>query len=481
MALQDDTNIQNQNNGNQQTQLTVVMVPLPAQGHLNQLLHLSLLISSYGNIPVHFVGTATHNRQAKVRVHGWDPLSISNIHFHQFHVPSYQTPPPNPNAQTKFPYQLLPSFNASINLREPIFTLLQELSSTTKRLVVIHDSLMPYVIQDVHSISNAESYCFDSTSAFTYYTFLWEKMGKPKLPDQLELLESFGCFPSFDSCVPPEMAEFIRIQVESGVINSGNLYNTCRAIEGPFLDLIAKAKMSETHRQWAIGPLNPIVVINEEKQGSNKRHHCLDWLDKQAPNSVIFISFGSTTSLSDQEVEEIAIGLEKSEQKFIWVVRDADKGDVFDGEVRRAQLPEGFEERMEKRGIILRDWAPQLEILGHLSTGGFMSHCGWNSCIESITMGVPVAAWPMHSDQPRNALLLEKVLKIGLIVSDWSRRDDLVTSVVVENVVRRLMDSAEGEEMRRRVGELSKVVKESVMDGGVSRLELDSFIAHIRR
>ncbi|KAL3533746.1 hypothetical protein ACH5RR_007267 [Cinchona calisaya] len=231
------------------------------------------------------------------------------------------------------------------------------------------------------------------------------------------------------------MTEFIRIQVESRVIKSGNLYITCRAMEGPFLDLIAKAKMSETDRQWAI----------------------------------------------DQKVEEIAIELEKSEQKFIWVLRDANKGHAFDGEVRRAQLPEGFEERMEKRGMILRDWAPQLGILGHLSTVGFISHCGWNSCIESITMGVPVAAWPMHSDQPRNALLLEKVLKIGQIVSDWSRRDEPVTSVVVENVVRRLMDSAEGEEMRQRIGELSKVVKESVMDGGVSRLELDSFIAHIRR
>ncbi|KAL3533747.1 hypothetical protein ACH5RR_007268 [Cinchona calisaya] len=221
-------------------------------------------------------------------------------------------------------------------------------------------------------------------------------------------------------------------------------------------------------------------TVNEEKPGSKKRHHCLDWLDKQAPNSVIFVSFRSTTSLSDQEVEEIAIGLEKSEQKFIWVVRDAHKGDVFDGEFRRARLPEGFEERMEKGRIILRDWAPQLEILGHLSTGGFMSHCGWNSCIESITMGVPVAAWPMHSDQPRNALLLEKVLKIGLIVSDWSRRVELVISVAVENAVRRL-ELAEGEEMRRRVGELSKVVRESVMDGGACRLEMDSFIAHIRR
>ena len=144
-------------------------------------------------------------------------------------------------------------------------------------------------------------------------------------------------------------------------------------------------------------------------------------------------------------------------------------------------MPGGFEERTEGRGIIVRDWAPQLEILGHSSTGGFMSHCGWNSCIESISMGVPVAAWPMHSDQPRNAILLEKVLKIGLKVRDWSKQNELVTSITVENAVRRLMDSAEGEEMWQTAKLLSKAVKDSVMEGGVSRLEMDSFIAHIRR
>lgn len=113
------------------------------------------------------------------------------------------------------------------------------------------------------------------------------------------------------------------------------------------------------------------------------------------------MSFGTTSSLSDKEIEELAIRLEKSLQKFIWVLRDADKADVFAGEERRAQLPEGYEVRLKGRGVIVIDWAPQLEILAHPSTGCFMSHCGWNSCMESISMGVPIAAWPMHSDQPR--------------------------------------------------------------------------------
>ncbi|PHU16716.1 putative cis-zeatin O-glucosyltransferase [Capsicum chinense] len=109
----------------------------------------------------------------------------------------------------------------------------------------------------------------------------------------------------------------------------------------------------------------------------------------------------------------LAIGLEKSLQKFIWVLRDADRGDVFTSEGRKVQLPEGYEERIKGRGII---GAAQLEILAHSSTDGFMSHCGWNSCMESMSFGVPIAARPMHSDQPRNSQLVTKYLKIGLIV-----------------------------------------------------------------
>ncbi|KAM3288718.1 hypothetical protein P3S67_022148 [Capsicum chacoense] len=101
--------------------------------------------------------------------------------------------------------------------------------------------------------------------------------------------------------------------------------------------------------------------------------------------------------------------------------------------------------------------------------------------MESISMGVPIAAWPMHSDQPRNSQLVTKFLKIGLIVRHWERRDELVTSEIVENSVRTLMGPPAGDEMRKRASELSVIVKQSVMDGGGNITEMDSFIAHITR
>ncbi|KAK4404841.1 Zeatin O-glucosyltransferase [Sesamum angolense] len=312
--------------------VAVVMVPLPLQGHLNQLLHLSRLVSAY----------------------------------------SIPQPSPRPNAAIKFPTQILPLLRALTLFRQPVYDLVQRISATVGRVVVVYDSMMPYVVQDICSIPNAESYCFQSISAFSLYSFYWEATGKPVLPTEAELVEEV---PSMEGCFPPEFAEISKL---------------------------------------------PKTLEN-----------------------------------STQETFTTHLVLSKASSRSSYgVLRDADKGDVFEGEVRRAPLPENYEERVEGRGLIVREWAPQLEILGHPSTGGFISHCGWNSCIESISMGVPIAAWPMHSDQPRNAVLITKVLRIGVEIKDWSRRDEVVSSRTVEKSVRRLMASGEGDEIRKRAEEL---------------------------
>lgn len=464
--------------GFHQTQVVVVIVPFPAQGHLNQLLHLSRLISSF-NIPVHYVGTPSHNLQATLRIQGWDPKnsSLPNLHFHAFKIPPFVSPLPNPHAETNFPSHLLPSFEASsLHLRKPVASLLQSLSSKARRVIVIHDSLMASMVQDAAGIVNAETYTFHSVSAFTMFLFFWEVMGKP----QVEMEEGFHLpeAPSLDGCFTAQFSDFISAQYEFNKFSNGILYNTTRAIEGPYLDLIEQIHCKKKH--WALGPFNPLGI--ENKKSDESRHFSLEWLDDQEENSVMYVSFGTTTTFTEDQIREIAIGLEESKQKFIWVVREADKGDVFTGETAsKTELPKGFEERVKGVGLIVRDWAPQLEILSHKSTGGFMSHCGWNSCMESITMGVPIVAWPMHSDQPRNRVLITEVLGVGVMVKEWNHMKEMVTALDVENGVRRLMATKEGDEMRKKALKLKNVVQDSMDEGGVSRLEIDSFIAHITR
>ncbi|KAI4381521.1 hypothetical protein MLD38_007586 [Melastoma candidum] len=447
--------------------IAILMVPLPAQGHLNQLLQLSFRISSsYPDIPIHFASSATHNHQARLR----STLSVAttNIIFHDLVSPPFPSPPPNPNSSHKFPSHLLPAFrHANEHLCGPISDLICYLSSSIRRLVVINDSLMASSIQRAFSLPNAESYTFHSVSAFTIHWFL----NGSSVDDKEELLR----------CFPPEFLEFARAHYEFKKLSSGNIFNTCRVVEGAYMDML---ELQSHRKHWALGPFNP--VMTHRPFG---RCQCIEWLGMQEPNSVLYVSFGTTTAFSDQQVRELAIGLENSTHKFIWVLREADRGDIFGkGEVREMVLPKGYEERIERRGLglVVREWAPQMEILGHRSTGGFMSHCGWNSCMESISMGVPVAAWPIHSDQIKNAELLTNVLGVGILVrKNKKERDNVVGADTVEGAVRELMGSKEGAEARKRAEDIGINIRKSTEEVGIGAssplTEMDSFVAHILR
>ncbi|KAK4725392.1 hypothetical protein R3W88_028171 [Solanum pinnatisectum] len=456
------------------SQTAIVIVPYLEQGHLNPLLNLSRIISSY-KFPVFFLGTSTSNRQAKFRLSGWDILDFPTIRFHDL-VP---VPPDSCSSVSAAVMEKIGSFFTSILLlREPIWEFLQEVSSRYRRTVVINDSGMSWVVQDAVSMPNTECYCFHTISVFTALSFACETTKKP-LPSPVA--EIIAELPPRENTFDSETIEYIKMQRESREFYSVGLHNSCKEIEGVFIDLLEEQR---ENKQWAIGPLNPVEI--SKKRSSEQTHKCFSWLDKQERNSVIYVSFGSTTTLSKEQINELAFGLEQSGQKFIWVLRGADKkgGNNIENVERGSNfdLPEGFEERIKDKevGFIEKNWAPQLEILAHGSIGGFMSHCGWNSCIESISMGVPMAAWPIHSDQPRNTVLITKVLKIGIVVRDWENGDELVSATKIENAVRNLMDSAEGEELRRRVMELSSAVKKSVKNGS-SRKEMDSFVAHVTR
>ncbi|XP_057784479.1 zeatin O-glucosyltransferase-like [Salvia miltiorrhiza] len=450
-------------------EISVIMVPFPAQGHLNQMLQLSCHISSYG-IPVHYAGSAVFNRQARLRVNALNPTDVDKINFQDLSSPSFASPPPVPDPSKKFPGHLQPAWDAAMSMAEPLGDFMRSLALKYRRVVIIHDPLIASLVKDVATIPNAESYAFVCISAYCQVKFLLEMMGRTcPIPRLREL-------PPIATTISDDLFYFIGLQDEGMSLRSGDIINTCRSIEGPFLEILESKEVAGDLKSWAIGPLIPATAKSES------RHEIFKWLDKQAARSVIFATFGTTTTLTKQEVEVIAEGLERSGQKFIWVVREADKANVFEGEARRVELPAGFEERIGERGVVVRGWAPQPEILAHPSTGGFMSHCGWNSCNESMKMGVPIAAWPMHSDQPTNAVLVTEVLRVGLPVRKWgAETGEVVTVEMVEDAVRRLIASDEGGEVRKRAEELAAVLRGATEEGGASRLEMDSFIAHITR
>lgn len=127
-----------------------------------------------------------------------------------------------------------------------------------------------------------------------------------------------------------------------------------------------------------------------------QREECLEWLETKPPRSVAYIAFGSMVSFTEEETEEIAWGLKESNVEFLWVVRDSEA----------KKLPEWFRE--EEKGMVVR-WCSQLEVLAHPAIGCFMTHCGWNSTLEGLSLGVPMVGVPKWADQVTDAKYLSDV------------------------------------------------------------------------
>ncbi|KAM1113101.1 hypothetical protein ACFX13_046744 [Malus domestica] len=231
-------------------------------------------------------------------------------------------------------------------------------------------------------------------------------------------------------------------------------------------------------------PVGPILNLKSDPEGSElaKKKEILEWLDDQPPLSVVFLCFGSMGCFGGDQVKEIAAALEHSGLRFLWSLRQPPpKGELpfaSDYADPSGVLPQGFLDRTAGTGKVI-GWAPQVAVLGHPSVGGFVSHCGWNSTLESLWYGVPVAAWPMYVEQQLNAF--ELVRELGLAVEikmDYRREGEVV--VRAEEIERGIREVMEVEsEQRKKVKEMSEKSRRALMDGGSSHSSLDRFIDQI--
>ncbi|KAA8534524.1 hypothetical protein F0562_032041 [Nyssa sinensis] len=232
---------------------------------------------------------------------------------------------------------------------------------------------------------------------------------------------------------------------------------TFRKIEGKYIDYLSVLIGKK------IVPVGPLV---QELVEEDEHTEIIQWLDKKDESSSVFVSFGSEYFLSKEELEEVARGLELSKINFIWVVR------FPVGERIRVEeaLPEGFVERVKDRGLVVEGWAPQARILRHSSTGGFVSHCGWSSVMESMTFGVPIIALPMHLDQPLNAKLVEEV---GVGVEVMRRNNGRLEREEIAQAIRKVVVEKNGEDVRTKARELSEEIRmkgEQDIDGVAEEL-----------
>ncbi|MCD9638856.1 hypothetical protein HAX54_023016 [Datura stramonium] len=251
--------------------------------------------------------------------------------------------------------------------------------------------------------------------------------------------------------------------------NSCVLINSFEALEENSMRVIDKMRI------FSIGPLVPSAFSdgNDPKDRSfgcelfdksEKNYH--PWLDSKPEGSVVYVSFGSLAVLKREQEEEILRGLLDSERPFLWVRRK--------GEEEEEENFEYDDVVDEKLGLIV-PWCSQMEVLFHKSIGCFVTHCGWNSTLESMVSGVPIVGCPQFSDQTTNAKMVEEVWGIGV------RANKEVEGIVKREELKRclgiLMENGEkGEEIKRNVKKLSELAMEAVKIGGSSHDNLKKFI-----
>ncbi|CAI0542095.1 unnamed protein product [Linum tenue] len=292
-----------------------------------------------------------------------------------------------------------------------------------------------------------------------------------KLGDLAELkdTESEMAIPSLEKPLPCKFLPSVVVEKEwlpLLIDNTRRLREARGIVVNTFLELETYALGSvSVAGNPPVYPVGPLAVQGNEE--------VMEWLDNQPAASVVFLCFGSMGSFGKEQVTEIAVALERCGQRFLWSLRRSPEA----GEVG----PPRFLDRVSGIGKVI-GWAPQTAVLRHVAVGGFVSHCGWNSVLESIWFGVPVGAWPMYAEQQLNAFQLVEELGLAEEIKMDYRWDGgmMVTAEEIEGGIRRLM-AAENDEGRKRktVKEVSEMSKKALTEGGSSCSSLSRFIQDV--
>ncbi|KAL6897242.1 hypothetical protein ACP4OV_006938 [Aristida adscensionis] len=259
------------------------------------------------------------------------------------------------------------------------------------------------------------------------------------------------------------MTKCLERLVKASRCSSGVIVNTFQDLESSDLQKITDGLGVPI---YAIGPLHKISLGTESSLLEQDRT-CLEWLDKQETDSVLYVSFGSLASMDEKQLLEIAWGLANSNMPFLWVIRH----NIIQSP-KEVRLPDGFNEMTSGRGMVV-SWAPQQDVLGHRAVGGFWTHNGWNSTLESICEGIPMISRPLFADQMLNARYVQEVWKIGFELEGELERG------TIERAVRKLLCEEEGRAMKKRAEDLKNKSDHSIKEGGFSHAAMDLLLKRI--
>lgn len=475
-------------------QLHFLLIPLMSQSHLIPFTEMAKLFAHHGVkvtivlTPLNAARFNTILEQAKA--------SNLNIEFVSLRFPGQEAGLPEGCENL----DALPSLNLSLQffaacnmLQKPLEKWLEELESLPN--CIISDICLPWTTE-IGLKFKIPRLVFHTTSCFCLLcshniscskvlegvtsesqTFL-----VPNMPDRIEFTKA-----QLPEATTKSLDEFTNLLNQFKVAElsaQGIVVNTFEELEPRYVEEYQKV----VKNIWCIGPLSLCnKAISDKFERGNKNsideRNCLRWLDSMKPNSVIYVCFGSLCEMLASQLLELALGLESSNYPFIWVIKRGN----YSAELEKWLVEENFEEKTKGRGLIIRGWSPQVQILSHLAIGGFLTHCGWNSTLEGVSAGVPMITWPMFAEQFYNEKLLVQVLSIGVRVGaktsvNFGEEKDkvLVRSEDVKKAIEQLMGKGEeAEEKRERARKLGGIAKKSVEEGGSSYLNVKLLFQHI--
>ncbi|KDP46511.1 hypothetical protein JCGZ_08483 [Jatropha curcas] len=254
----------------------------------------------------------------------------------------------------------------------------------------------------------------------------------------------------------------------------GIIVNTFFELESYAIEFFNSGRI-KTPKVYPVGP-----VLNHKGQPHpdmdyNEWNKNLNFLNQQPESSVLFLCFGSAGAFSASQVKELAFGLEQSGYGFLWSMRVPPiQNEESKFKNPEEMLPEGFLERVRGRGKVC-GWVPQVEVLAHKAIGAFVSHCGWNSILESLWYGMPILTLPIYAEQQLNAFTMVKQLELAVELRlDYRLQCDIVKAEEVERALRCVMER--DNEVRKKVQDMAVMARNAVMEGGSSFNSISEFL-----